>query len=224
MEKIQEKELKKQILNLSRSKKLNFLKDLLKDLGEQYITIKNLSRVLDIPEKKVKKCFRLFDRRLGVTVMPSFLNYPEFRDLWETKDITENPTRLLDLLAYTNKYVKLPNGFYSEEFSYIKSKLYAAKANIIWQLRDQVQQVVLEKQEEKEEYFAITLRTGHQFHQPVRTTIEPNYWKERVNEEREYHPGEEIDLSKESLSYHKAVAELLFYLQKRGLKLEREHD
>lgn len=220
MKKEKEKEIREVVLGLGRNKKLKILKDLLKDFGEQYITVHNLSEALKISEDSTRRCFRLFDKRQGVTIMPGFLNYPEFKELWQTRDVTKDPRQLLDLLGRANKFVKAPEGSGNEEFSAVKSRLYSAKSQIIWQLRHLVEEVAIEKQEDGEACFAITLETGHQFHQPIRTSVKPDYWMARVKEERPYHQGELIDTSGEDIKYYRAIADLLFYLQRRGLNFE----
>lgn len=217
--------IRERVLGLDRNKKLKIVKSLLNDLGSPYITIHNLSKILKISETTTRRCFKVFDKRVGLMVMPGFINYPEFKELWEDRHIDKNPQQLLDLLAKANKFVKAPEGSGDEEFSYIKSKLYSAKTNILWQLRHLVKEVAIEKPENSEACFAIILQTGHQFHQPIRTAIEPKYWKSLVREERPYnHPENTVELKKDDFKYYRAVADLLFYLQRRGLEFKYWND
>ena len=224
-------DIEKEVLHLNRDKKLKLLKDLLNDLGESYTTIENLSKILEISESTTKRCFRVFDKRRKTLVLPSFVRYKEnFEHIWKCKNLLENSGEILDLLTEINRVIKYKADLDDQEYSKIKSRYYSAKSQILWQLREKVVEIYLERKEDGECCYAIKLDTGHKFHLPVRTAVNPSYWDEKVIEERDYyHPESEI-IDNYDINYYKAAIDLLFYLQKRGLYFifnnykETDHD
>ena len=211
-------DITKEIFYLTRSKKLELLKELLSDLGESYITINNLSGILEVSESTTKRCFRVFDKRRKTLVLPSFVRYKEsFEHIWKCKNLLENSGEILDLLTEINRIIKYRASLDNQEYSKMKSRYYCAKSQILWQLREKVVEVYLEKREDDESCYAILLDTGHKFHLPIKVAVNPSYWNERVLGEREYFHPESRVIGDYDTNFYKAAIDLLFYLQKRGL-------
>ena len=209
-----------ELRNLNRNQKLKLIKSLILDLGSQWINIKNLSGALQISEKKAKKCFRVFDRRLGLTIIPKFLKDPELEHIYLNQNLKEDPREILDLMTKVNIFVKNPDHIEDYQFNDIKSRFYSAKAWILWQLRDFTEEVALETKSTNEytkQYYSITLSTGHQFHQPIKSIMTPKYWEKRVSKEKEFSGRQHENFGDKPLEYYEKMVDLLFYISRRGL-------
>lgn len=219
-------EIKDYLKSLDREDKIKFLECLSDDLGRSWISINNLSRALEISEKRAQKIFKVVDRRRGLTILPRFLGKEEFKPLYLTHNLKNHPEDILDLMGKANIYVKSRSWELDDEFSRMKSNFYFSKSHILWQLRDQVSEV---KKEKLKDYtiFLLKLRTGHCFHQPEnRMTVCPEYWNKRSGDEISEYVRKEIpraEYTEEGHEYYKAIIEFLNYIQRRGL-LDGDND